>query len=144
MSFSIEFADEMQQYQARIKVVGCGGSGGNAINTMIHFGLEGVEFITVNTDAQALNGNAAPIKIPIGQNVTKGLGAGADPERGRKAALEDVNRLKEIVMGADMVFVTAGMGGGTGTGEIGRASCREGGQNEGVAVPMIKRDKQAN
>jgi cell division protein FtsZ len=64
MSFSIEFADEMQQYQARIKVVGCGGSGGNAINTMIHFGLEGVEFITVNTDAQALNGNAAPIKIP--------------------------------------------------------------------------------
>jgi cell division protein FtsZ len=116
MSFSIEFADEMASYQARIKVVGCGGSGGNAINTMIHFGLEGVEFIAVNTDAQALNANLAPVKIPIGGAVTKGLGAGADPERGRKAALEDVTRLKEAISGADMVFVTAGMGGGTGTG----------------------------
>jgi cell division protein FtsZ len=116
MSFSIEFADETRAYQARIKVIGVGGSGGNAINTMIHFGLEGVEFITVNTDAQALNSNAAPEKIAIGQNVTRGLGAGADPERGRKAALEDVQRLKDIVQGADMVFVTAGMGGGTGTG----------------------------
>lgn len=116
MSFSIEFADEMQGYQARIKVVGCGGSGGNALNTMIHFGLEGVEFIAVNTDAQALNANASPVKIPIGGAVTKGLGAGADPERGRKAALEDVTRLKEAISGADMVFVTAGMGGGTGTG----------------------------
>jgi cell division protein FtsZ len=116
MSFSIEFADETQQYQARIKVVGVGGSGGNAINTMIHFGLEGVEFISVNTDAQALNGNAAAEKVSIGSSVTRGLGAGADPERGRKAALEDVNRLKELIDGADMVFVTAGMGGGTGTG----------------------------
>jgi cell division protein FtsZ len=116
MSFSIEFAEETNSYNARIKVIGVGGSGGNAINTMIHFGLEGVEFVTVNTDAQALSSNAAVEKIAIGQNVTRGLGAGADPERGRKAALEDVNRLKEIVMGADMVFVTAGMGGGTGTG----------------------------
>jgi cell division protein FtsZ len=116
MSFSIEFADDAQQYQARIKVVGVGGSGGNAINTMIHFGLEGVQFISVNTDAQALNSNAAAEKIYIGQNVTRGLGAGADPERGRKAALEDVTRLKEALEGADMVFVTAGMGGGTGTG----------------------------
>ena len=116
MSFSIEFADETRAYQARIKVIGVGGSGGNAINTMIHFGLEGVEFITVNTDAQALNSNSAAEKIAIGQNVTRGLGAGADPERGRKAALEDVQRLKDIVAGADMVFVTAGMGGGTGTG----------------------------
>ena len=116
MSFSIEFADETRAYQARIKVIGVGGSGGNAINTMIHFGLEGVEFITVNTDAQALNSNSAAEKISIGQNVTRGLGAGADPERGRKAALEDVQRLKDIVQGADMVFVTAGMGGGTGTG----------------------------
>ena len=116
MSFSIEFADETRAYQARIKVIGVGGSGGNAINTMIHFGLEGVEFITVNTDAQALNSNSAAEKIAIGQNVTRGLGAGADPERGRKAALEDVQRLKDIVQGADMVFVTAGMGGGTGTG----------------------------
>jgi cell division protein FtsZ len=116
MSFSIEFAEESRTYNARIKVIGVGGSGGNAINTMIHFGLEGVEFVSINTDAQALSSNAAVEKIPIGQNVTRGLGAGADPERGRKAALEDVNRLKEIVVGADMVFVTAGMGGGTGTG----------------------------
>jgi cell division protein FtsZ len=116
MGFSIEFAEESRVYEARIKVIGVGGSGGNAINTMIHFGLEGVEFITVNTDAQALGSNAAVEKIAIGQSVTRGLGAGADPERGRKAALEDVNRLKEIVQGADMVFVTAGMGGGTGTG----------------------------
>jgi cell division protein FtsZ len=79
MSFSIEFADETQEYQARIKVVGCGGSGGNAVNTMINFGLEGVEFIVVNTDAQALNSSAAPTKLPIGSTVTRGLGAGADP-----------------------------------------------------------------
>jgi cell division protein FtsZ len=116
MSFSIEFADEARAYNARIKVIGVGGSGGNAINTMIHFGLEGVEFITVNTDAQALGSNSAAEKISIGGNVTRGLGAGADPERGRKAALEDVQRLKDVVQGADMVFVTAGMGGGTGTG----------------------------
>src|SRR4051812_16482932 len=116
MSFSIEFADEARAYNARIKVIGVGGSGGNAINTMIHFGLEGVEFITVNTDAQALGSNSPAEKISIGANVTRGLGAGADPERGRKAALEDVQRLKDVVQGADMVFVTAGMGGGTGTG----------------------------
>ena len=116
MSFSIEFADDTPQYQARIKVIGVGGSGGNAINTMIHFGLEGVEFISVNTDVQALNSNAAAEKVAIGSGITRGLGAGADPERGRKAALEDVTRLKELIAGADMVFVTAGMGGGTGTG----------------------------
>ncbi len=116
MSFSIEFADEQSQYEARIKVVGVGGSGGNAVNTMINFGLEGVEFIVVNTDAQALNSNAAPTKLPIGSNITRGLGAGADPEKGRKAALEDVQRIKELISGADMVFITAGMGGGTGTG----------------------------
>lgn len=116
MSFSIEFADDVQQYQARIKVIGCGGAGGNAVNTMIQCGLEGVEFVAINTDAQALNDSLAPVKIAIGQNVTKGLGAGADPEKGRKAALEDVNRLKDAIAGADMVFITAGMGGGTGTG----------------------------
>jgi cell division protein FtsZ len=116
MSFSIEFADEQTSYDARIKVIGCGGSGGNAVNTMINFGLEGVEFIVVNTDAQALSGNLAPLKLAIGGNVTRGLGAGADPEKGRKAALEDVQRIKENLQGADMVFVTAGMGGGTGTG----------------------------
>ena len=116
MSFSIEFADDHGGYEARIKVIGCGGSGGNAVNTMINFGLEGVEFIVVNTDAQALGQSLAPNKIHIGSNVTRGLGAGADPEKGRKAALEDVQRLKETLESADMVFVTAGMGGGTGTG----------------------------
>jgi cell division protein FtsZ len=116
MSFSIDFADEHAGYDARIKVIGCGGSGGNAVNTMINFGLEGVEFQVVNTDAQALGASIAPIKVHIGSNVTRGLGAGADPEKGRKAALEDVQRLKELIQGADMVFVTAGMGGGTGTG----------------------------
>ncbi len=116
MSFSLDLADESQEYQARIKVIGCGGSGGNAVNTMINFGLDGVEFIVINTDVQALNANQAPTKLTIGSSVTKGLGAGADPERGRKAALEDVQRIKEFVQGADMVFITAGMGGGTGTG----------------------------
>src|SRR5690606_34783457 len=116
MSFCIEFADETEQYRARIKVVGVGGSGNNAINTMIHFGLEGVDFLSVNTDVQALNANAAAERIHIGAGVTRGLGAGAEPERGRKAALEDAALLKERLQGADMVFVTAGMGGGTGTG----------------------------
>jgi len=116
MTFSIEFADETQAYEARSKVIGVGGSGGNAVNTMINFGLEGVEFIVVNTDAQALNASAAATKLPIGSSITRGLGAGADPEKGRKAALEDVQRIKELISGADMVFVTAGMGGGTGTG----------------------------
>ena len=117
MSFSIEFADDANnEYEANLKVVGVGGSGGNAVNTMISFGLEGVEFLVVNTDAQALNSSAAPIKMPIGQAITRGLGAGANPEKGRKAALEDVTRIKESLAGADMVFITAGMGGGTGTG----------------------------
>lgn len=116
MTFSIQFAEETTENQPRIKVIGVGGSGGNAINTMINFGLEGVEFIVVNTDVQALAANAAPLKLSIGNGVTRGLGAGADPEKGRKAALEDATRLKELIGGADMVFVTAGMGGGTGTG----------------------------
>jgi cell division protein FtsZ len=116
MSFSIEFAEDNLSYDARIKVIGVGGSGGNAVNTMINLGLEGVEFVVVNTDAQALNNCQAPTKVQIGTNITRGLGAGADPERGRKAAIEDVNRIKEVLTGADMVFITAGMGGGTGTG----------------------------
>ncbi len=116
MSFSIEFAEDNLSYDARIKVIGVGGSGGNAVNTMMNLGLEGVEFIAVNTDAQALQNCLAPTKIQIGGNLTRGLGAGADPERGRKAALEDVQRLKELLSGADMIFITAGMGGGTGTG----------------------------
>lgn len=116
MGFQIEFADEQHDSQARIKVIGVGGSGNNAVNTMIEFGLDGVEFIAINTDRQALDANAAPTKLQIGGAVTKGLGAGANPDQGRKAALEDVNRIKELVSGADMVFITAGMGGGTGTG----------------------------
>ncbi len=115
MSFSIEFAEDTS-HKAKIKVVGVGGSGNNAINTMIHFGLEGVDYLSVNTDVQALNANSAADRIHIGANVTRGLGAGADPEKGRKAALEDANLLKEQLSGVDMVFVTAGMGGGTGTG----------------------------
>ena len=115
MGISIEFADDAE-LQARIKVVGVGGSGGNALNTMIQNGLEGVEFIAANTDAQALDRSLAPVKIQLGPQLTRGLGAGGNPDVGRKAALEDVERLGEALQGADMVFVTAGMGGGTGTG----------------------------
>ncbi|MEM9695893.1 MAG: cell division protein FtsZ [Myxococcota bacterium] len=116
MSFSIEFADDNISYEARIKVIGVGGSGGNAVNTMINLGLEGVEFVAVNTDAQALANCLAPTRLQIGGGITRGLGAGANPERGRKAALEDVDVIKDAIAGADMTFVTAGMGGGTGTG----------------------------
>ncbi|HMA96142.1 MAG TPA: cell division protein FtsZ [Polyangiaceae bacterium] len=148
MSFSIEFTDDTPQYQARIKVIGVGGAGGNAINTMIHFGLEGVEFITVNTDVQALNSNCAAEKVAIGSNITRGLGAGADPERGRKAALEDVTRLKELLSGADMVFVTAGMGGGTGTGAapvIAQLAREEGALTVGVVTkPFQFEGRQRN
>lgn len=115
MGISFEFADDMEM-QARIKVVGVGGGGGNALNTMIQSGLDGVEFIAANTDMQALEANLAPTKIQLGPALTKGLGAGANPEVGRKAALEDVQRVSEALEGADMVFITAGMGGGTGTG----------------------------
>ena len=146
MTFSIEFADEQQEYQARIKVIGCGGSGGNAVNTMINFGLEGVEFIVVNTDAQALNNNAAPTRLNIGNAVTRGLGAGADPERGRKAAMEDHARIKELISGADMVFITAGMGGGTGTGAapvIAQLAREEGALTVGVVTkPFLFEGRQ--
>jgi cell division protein FtsZ len=101
---------------AVIKVIGVGGGGGNAINTMIGGKLEGVEFIAANTDAQALAANLAPVKIQLGAGKTKGLGAGANPEIGRDSALEEISRLADVLQGADMVFVAAGMGGGTGTG----------------------------
>ncbi len=101
---------------AKIKVIGVGGGGGNAVNTMIRSGLTGVEFIAANTDRQALGANLAEVKIPLGSDLTKGLGAGANPEMGRKAALEDYHKIADVLTGADMVFVTAGMGGGTGTG----------------------------
>src|SRR4051794_10771008 len=101
---------------ARIKVVGIGGGGSNAVNRMVAAGLDGVEFIVANTDLQALKLNAAPNKLQIGAKLTKGLGAGADPNVGRQAALEDTDKLIEALDGADMVFVTTGLGGGTGTG----------------------------
>jgi cell division protein FtsZ len=115
MGFSIEFADE-EVMGARIKVVGVGGAGGNALTTMIHNGLEGVEFIAANTDTQALEASPAGIKIQLGTALTRGLGAGANPDVGKKSALEEMERIQEALSGADMVFVTAGMGGGTGTG----------------------------
>src|SRR5438128_2502700 len=101
---------------ARIKVIGIGGGGSNAVNRMVHVGLEGVEFIVANTDLQALRQSAAPIKLQIGSKLTKGLGAGADPNVGRQAALEDTEKIIQALDGADMVFVTTGLGGGTGTG----------------------------
>ena len=103
---------------AKIKVVGIGGGGGNAINDMIKAQLNGVEFLSANTDSQALGRNQAPIKINMGMTLTKGLGAGGDPDVGRNAALEDADVIREALKGADMVFITAGMGGGTGTGGV--------------------------
>src|ERR687897_125880 len=108
--------DEEARAGARIKVVGVGGGGGNAVNRMVTAGLDGVEFIVANTDLQALKLNPAPYKLQIGSKLTKGLGAGADPNVGRQAALEDTEKLIEALDGADMVFVTTGLGGGTGTG----------------------------
>jgi cell division protein FtsZ len=108
--------DEGEGPAARIKVVGIGGGGGNAVNRMVGTGLDGVEFIVANTDLQALRANRAPVKLQIGSKLTKGLGAGADPSVGRSAALEDTERIIQAVGGADMVFVTTGLGGGTGTG----------------------------
>jgi len=107
---------EEQRAGARIKVIGVGGGGGNAVSRMIQSGLGGVEFIVANTDVQALQQNSAPVKIQIGAKLTKGLGAGADPNIGRQAALEDTDKIIEVLDGADMVFVTSGLGGGTGTG----------------------------
>ena len=126
---------------AVIKVVGVGGGGVNAVNRMIESGLKGVEFIAINTDAQALLMSDADVKLDVGKEITRGLGAGADPEVGKKAAEDHAAEIEEVLRGADMVFVTAGEGGGTGTGgapvvakiarslgaltKIGRASCRE-------------------
>jgi cell division protein FtsZ len=111
----LEF-ENASRNQAAIKVVGVGGGGGNALNNMIASGLRGVEFVAANTDAQALEHNAAQLKIQLGNEITRGLGCGADPEKGRGAALEVRDRLREIFQETDMVFVTAGLGGGTGTG----------------------------
>jgi len=108
--------DEMMDQVAKIKVIGVGGGGSNAVNRMIEHGVQGVEFIAVNTDAQALNMSKADVKLQLGAKLTRGLGAGANPDIGKKAAEESREQLTEILGGADMVFVTAGMGGGTGTG----------------------------
>ena len=108
--------NEDPRNNAKIKVIGVGGGGGNAVNRMINAKVEGVEFLVANTDLQALQMSQAPIKIQLGVKLTSGLGAGANPEVGRKAALEDAHQIIEALEGADMVFVTAGLGGGTGTG----------------------------
>jgi cell division protein FtsZ len=112
----IEFQNEEQNTFASIKVVGCGGGGNNAVNRMVDAGLRGVEFISVNTDRQALGQSNAQVKIQIGEKLTKGLGAGAIPEVGRRAAEESREEIASALKGADLVFITAGMGGGTGTG----------------------------
>src|SRR5258708_4983891 len=111
----IQFNEEPRN-RAKIKVIGVGGGGGNAVNRMISAGLEGVEFVVANTDLQALQMSRAPVKIQLGTKLTNGLGAGANPEIGRRGALEDADKIIEALEGADMVFVTAGLGGGTGTG----------------------------
>jgi len=108
--------DENFNIGARLKVIGVGGCGGNAVNTMIESGLDGIEFLIANTDSQALDKSLAGIRVQLGASLTKGLGAGANPEVGRNAALESKEQLMEALKGSDMVFVTAGMGGGTGTG----------------------------
>ena len=111
----ISFNEEPRN-DAKIKVIGVGGGGGNAVNRMIDSGMEGIEFVVANTDLQALRMSRAPVKIQLGVKLTNGLGAGANPEVGRKAALEDSDKIIEALEGADMVFVTTGLGGGTGTG----------------------------
>src|SRR5436305_8679800 len=111
----IQFNDDIRN-DAKIKVIGIGGGGGNAVNRMICAGVEGIEFVVANTDLQALQMSRAPVKIQLGTKLTNGLGAGANPEMGRRGALEDADKIIEALEGADMVFVTTGLGGGTGTG----------------------------
>jgi cell division protein FtsZ len=118
----VDFSDELH-HGAKIKVIGVGGGGGNAVNRMIAAKVEGVEFMVANTDLQALEASQAPIKIQLGAKLTKGLGAGANPEIGRRAALEDTEKIIDALEGADMVFVTSGLGGGTGTGGAPIVAC---------------------
>ena len=110
-----EIVEEIKE-NASIRVIGVGGGGGNAVQHMVEGGIEGAEFISVNTDKQALDKNGAGTKLVLGKEITNGLGAGANPEIGREAALEDRDKLRDMLKGTDMVFITAGMGGGTGTG----------------------------
>jgi cell division protein FtsZ len=116
MGLNFTFDDEPPSAGARIKVIGIGGGGGNAVNHMIEAQIDGVEFLVINTDLQSLSRSRAPVKLQIGAKLTKGLGAGAKPEIGRDAALEDTEKILEALEGVDMVFVTTGLGGGTGTG----------------------------
>jgi len=116
MPFTFDLAEDATMRPTIIKVIGVGGGGGNAVDRMIQSRMRGIEFVTANTDAQVLRKSISPNKIPIGQKITQGLGAGADPNVGRQAAEEDLEALRASLQGADMVFVTCGMGGGTGTG----------------------------
>ena len=113
---NVFFMDETNGFSAKLKVVGVGGGGCNALNNMVEAGVQGVEFVAINTDVKSLSMCKAPVKIQIGSKLTRGLGAGADPEVGKKAALEDVEKIRDHLAGTDMVFVTCGLGGGTGTG----------------------------
>jgi cell division protein FtsZ len=135
----IQFAEE-EAHGAHIKVVGVGGGGGNAISRMIASGLQGIEFIAVNTDLQALRANRAPQKIQIGAKLTKGLGAGANPDIGRQAAVEDTEKICDALEGSDMVFITAGLGGGTGTGAapvVASIASQLGGEDEGILTVAV-------
>jgi len=126
----VRLAEDVRDQPALIRVIGCGGGGGNAVNRMIESGLRHVEFATANTDAQALRRSKAPIMIQLGEKLTRGLGAGGIPAMGRQAAEESADKIREVLTGSDMVFVTAGMGGGTGTGSaplvarIARQECK--------------------
>jgi len=146
-----EILDRQNSMTARIKVIGIGGGGGNAVNTMIGARLTGVDFMVANTDAQSLEASQAPVRVQLGGLVTKGLGAGANPEIGRRAALEDQEQIREYLEGSDMIFITAGMGGGTGTGGapvVARIAREVGALTVGVVTkPFIfegkKRQRQA-